>query len=709
MLSYRRKSSCAVRTIEFLELRRLLAVVTVTNNVDEVNGDVASLSALVSNDGGDGISLREAVEATNASAGQDEIEFDFGHDGPETIALAGKGLVVSDALSIVGQGMDLLTIEGDEAYRIFIIDDGAANEAIAVDFQGLTISGGMVAGGPTSPPADRYGGGLFNAEDLRLTDVAFLGNSAESGGGIFNQGDLRLTDGLYVENYAGPNGVGGAVFNVGSLDVVSSRFESNSAYNGGAIFTAGEMTATDSFFVENTGWSGGAIASFGPSRLMESHFVGNQSMDSGSAVFSLEELAIIRSSISQGETTFRGGSIVSRGAMTMEDSEVADNLSLGSSPGIVNYGDAVIKRSNIVRNVGSGQGGGIANYGDLVIEESIVSDNEIRFGQGGGIASTGELTVVSSRVNGNSAQEGGGIAALGSAMVFSSTVAGNSASARGGGIFFGGGFEPPTSTVLNSTISGNVADESGGGIFSFGSVFVTQSTIAANSAAMGGGVFAGGRGVTTFANSILADNEGQDATYAADFPSILGATIVADGSLTGDFLLNVDPLLGPLTDEGGANGLHALSPGSPAIDAGDRSLAVNAGGEVMQWDQRGEGFLRILGPCVDLGAVESSGFIPGDATGDGVVNLDDFVVLKSSLNLRGDVDSGDFNGDELIDLSDFAILKGNFGRAAESSFSTDAMRQVEANSNFSEIVLAAALEAESSRDESQMSDWIGSV
>jgi hypothetical protein len=73
------KGTHALRA-ESLEDRRLLAV-TVGNNGDLVNGDVSTVAALVEDDGGDGISLREAIMASNNTAGADEIEFAPGVQG----------------------------------------------------------------------------------------------------------------------------------------------------------------------------------------------------------------------------------------------------------------------------------------------------------------------------------------------------------------------------------------------------------------------------------------------------------------------------------------------------------------------------------------------------------------------------------------------------------------------------------------------------
>jgi hypothetical protein len=68
-------------------------------------------------------------------------------------------------------------------------------------------------------------------------------------------------------------------------------------------------------------------------------------------------------------------------------------------------------------------------------------------------------------------------------------------------------------------------------------------------------------------------------------------------------LPDTDPLLGPLQDNGGPTPTMALLPGSPAIDAGDNADAPD-------WDQRGEGFARVVGildpdnPVIDIGAYE---------------------------------------------------------------------------------------------------------
>ena len=53
--------------------------------------------------------------------------------------------------------------------------------------------------------------------------------------------------------------------------------------------------------------------------------------------------------------------------------------------------------------------------------------------------------------------------------------------------------------------------------------------------------------------------------------------------------------------------------------------------------------------------------IPGDANSDGIVDSQDFTVLKANFGGAGGWAQGDYNGDGLTDSQDFTILKANFG------------------------------------------------
>ncbi|MEM1011733.1 MAG: PEP-CTERM sorting domain-containing protein [Planctomycetota bacterium] len=59
--------------------------------------------------------------------------------------------------------------------------------------------------------------------------------------------------------------------------------------------------------------------------------------------------------------------------------------------------------------------------------------------------------------------------------------------------------------------------------------------------------------------------------------------------------------------------------------------------------------------------------LPGDANGDGTVDLADFGILRANFgSTMGTFATGDFNGDMNVDLADFGILRANFGTSSGS-------------------------------------------
>jgi hypothetical protein len=75
------------------------------------------------------------------------------------------------------------------------------------------------------------------------------------------------------------------------------------------------------------------------------------------------------------------------------------------------------------------------------------------------------------------------------------------------------------------------------------------------------------------------------------------------GTLTGN-LLNADPLLGRLRDNGGATWTHALLPGSPAIDSADPLICLPNDQRGVTRPKNGNG---LQFAWCDIGAYEYSG------------------------------------------------------------------------------------------------------
>ena len=143
---------------------------------------------------------------------------------------------------------------------------------------------------------------------------------------------------------------------------------------------------------------------------------------------------------------------------------------------------------------------------------------------------------------------------------------------------------------------------------------------------------------------------------------------ITPGTGTGN-LLEVEPLLGALQDNGGPTQTHALLPDSPGINSGDPS-AVAGSNEVSLYDQRGNGFDRVSGGRIDMGSLEvqSTAFREADFDEDGDVDGSDFLAWQVNFGVtagttKADGDA-DFDGD--VDGSDFLIWQTQFGDSAEN-------------------------------------------
>ena len=92
-------------------------------------------------------------------------------------------------------------------------------------------------------------------------------------------------------------------------------------------------------------------------------------------------------------------------------------------------------------------------------------------------------------------------------------------------------------------------------------------------------------------SNLIADGSGQSTLLHGD-----------NGNQVGTSSAPIDPLLSHWSQfENGAWG-HYLLPGSPALDAGDNSLAVDPSGQPLTEDIRGN--TRIQNGTVDIGAFE---------------------------------------------------------------------------------------------------------
>ena len=265
--------------------------------------------------------------------------------------------------------------------------------------------------------------------------------------------------------------------------------------------------------------------------------------------------------------------------------------------------------------------GGIKNPNADVLLENVVVTNNAGLGlwNGGAIMNQGTMTIRNSTISGNSAEDtGGGILNLSTLTVEGSTVSGNTA-LSGGGIYTS---FPATLTIINSTISGNSAENFAAGVFvgTESPATITSSTIANNTGTANDGIV--NYGALTLLNTVVAGNgdpaDGDDVvnygTGTASYSLIRSEGGYGLTDVIGN-LLGVDPLLGPLADNGGPTLTHALLAGSPALDAGPIDGCPGT-------DQRG--VARPQGYYCDMGAYELE-------TGTGTLLTPDFTFDLSQL------------------------------------------------------------------------------
>src|SRR5665213_1594452 len=286
----------------------------------------------------------------------------------------------------------------------------------------------------------------------------------------------------------------------------------------------------------------------------------------------------------------------------------------GGGGAINNQGILSLNSCAILNNIGINQAGGIWTVIALTIDGCSLINNSVQHGSGGAIfAFYGNVSISNSALHGNFATGGGGAIENVNATVSitSSTIDANTASSAGGGGI--GNERNGILALTNVTVSGNTTANAGGGVLNEGIMTANNATIAFNIAQNGVGGLFNNEGSATLRNSLISGNT---ASFGPDISCISypvvsqGYNLIRDlstcilaGDLTGN-LIGVDPLLTGLLDNGGPTLTHALSAGSPALDAGSPTAPGSGGSACALADQRG--ILRPLGARCDIGAFERS-------------------------------------------------------------------------------------------------------
>ncbi len=552
-------------------------------------------------------SLRDAIEQSEALGGTNTITFAV----TGTISLFSQlPPIQASSTYFLGPGPTNLIIQGNPdgelQMRIFrcqtefaflsglTITNGLSSVGAGVYNQGTLIMSNCVVTGNIGVGSG-CGAGIYNSGNLKIIDCAITGNqglgedfygagiesSGGGGGGSFASqslsGNLTIINSTISGNHS--DGPGGGLYLSGAATILHSTISSNSAgANGGGLYVTSLLLLTDSLVANNTS---------------------AQSNGFGAGIFTSGELTIVQCRILDNVgagPTFRGGGIYqSDGGISVTESLIAGNHAGFLGAGAFFRGDAaMVSRSTFSNNMAGLDGGGLyIASGNASLTDSTFAFNVAERGHGGGLLlqslTSGGTNVTMDRctVSGNTAfQQGGGLSAR-----FLLNYIFN---------------------ITSSTFSGNTAQNAGGAMMMVNTVYrLASSTISSNQALIGGGIYNGFGGDIQSKNNLIAGNE---SLYEPDFgkdpgafcaslghnligvaPSNGGFTNGVNGDIVGTYGERIDPVLGPLANNGGPTFTHALLPGSPAINAGDNSGAPAT-------DQRG--LQRILEGTIDIGAFE---------------------------------------------------------------------------------------------------------
>jgi hypothetical protein len=377
----------------------------------------------------------------------------------------------------------------------------------------------------------------------------------------------------------------------------------------------------------NASGDGGGIRTTADLVISNCVVTGNAAAASGGGISRKfnARLTMFHCTISGNSSVFNGGGLLIQGIATIADSTITGNTALLSGGGVTCFGAALLTHCTVSNNSVISSSTALAPYG-----------GGVEINAGGTVGSA----LVDCTISGNSVQcapgmqaFGGGVGVFDSqASLFGCTVVNNSSigadsDTEAGGEGFGGGIGiagvDSQVTTSNSTVEGNVAsggrspvgggDSFGGGIYGEASERIYNCTIVNNACgSSGGGLELANFGQAVnevLANTIIANNSAPQDTDFFNNSTVLSANAnlirIGDGSnLTngtggnqvGTSAAPINPLLGPLQNNGGPTPTMLPGAGSPALNAGWIGLVAS------QTDQRG--LPRVVGGLVDIGSVQ---------------------------------------------------------------------------------------------------------
>ncbi|MCP4540294.1 MAG: CSLREA domain-containing protein [Chloroflexi bacterium] len=563
----------------------------VISGVTIYGGASASAGGGIDSRGGDLTLINVAVVSNTAASGGGGVAL-TGSDA--TLTLDGDCLVADNETGYSGGG---ISVSGDARALLrggrIVSNTAVHGGGVYVEQSNVTLSGVQIV----SNTASARGGGVYLYGAGTLSGGAILSNTANnSGGGLFVDGAFTQTgQSIIAYNTADERGGGihltrgTAILNDGQIvhNKVTSVVTINNSYGGGGIYVGASgatliQTGNHTIAENNAARHGGGMhVEWGKVTLGGGQILSNTAGENGGGIYLYYAAAV----------TQTGGLIAYNEAQGTNTNDGGGGLYSSAPSNLVSLNGGQIMENQAHR------GGGLCiptgNF-DLLGAE-IVDNHATQYGGGVYAGLLGYSTLITGgRIISNSAEYGGGLyAAKGNVTLERGQIVGNQANAQGGGVYHDtDGTNYHMLTLVNTTISGNGAPNGSALFNASGTMLLTYTTVASNTAAPTGyGIT--GTGSIRAKNTIIAYNSpwncdsgaitSQGNNIADDFTCGLGPSGDQQG---------VDPELANLAEDRGTL-VHAIAASSPPHGAGDCLSGILT-------DQRG---VHRLDPC-DVGAYE---------------------------------------------------------------------------------------------------------
>ena len=487
----------------------------------------------------------------------------------------------------------------------------------------------------------------FDPADLTLRDALAIANSnpgtdtisfdpSLDGGTItLSLGELAIADSVTIE---GP-GATNLTINANNQSRIFDINDGNGATNIDVEIDGLTLTGGDAPIGDEQG-AGGAIFSLESLTLMNSTITGNTATTRGGGIYSWgysgNVTTIQNCTVANNTAQYGGGIWASSGyaaTLTIQDSTVSGNAATGSSGngggGIYIYdnsGTTLIQQTTISGNVAESQSGGTVtrtsgggilvwrNWGTITIDSDTISGNV--GGAGGGImvrnSYNGQTVIENSTISGNTGDQGGGAflrTSSGAVAFQNSTVSGNTAAGNGGGLYLQ---DYQSIAIQNSTITGNTAQGTGGGIFVNPptALYYDPGTVDVRSTIIAGNTDASATAPDVF--STYTDPNTNTVYSTADFDHCLvgnnadtGLAAAPIGSPDANGNLIGTPIA-PIDPKLGPLAYNGGPTETCALLAGSPAIDMGSNPADLLYDQRGPGYPRVSDGEADIGAFEST-------------------------------------------------------------------------------------------------------